>query len=93
MTQDLGNRKYKIIEEIIKIEDESVLSALEKQLEANKLNTLLWNKIMIPMRKTISIEEMIQEQNYKPITANEFFQLTDELAIEEPLEDLLAQLN
>ena len=45
------------------------------------------------MRKTISIEEMIQEQNYKPITANEFFQLTDELAIEEPLEDLLAQLN
>lgn len=93
MTQDLGSSKYKIIEEIIKIEDESVLSALEQQLEVNKPNALLWEKVMTPMRKTISIAEMIQEQNYKPITANEFFQLTEQLDIEESLEDLLAQLN
>ena len=36
---------------------------------------------------------MIKEQNYTPISADEFFKLADQLEIEESLEDLLAQLD
>lgn len=36
MTKKLDNRKYKVIEEIIKLEDENLLSALEEEIAQAK---------------------------------------------------------
>jgi len=94
MTKKLDDRKYRVIQEIIMLEDETLLSVLEEQLEQAKLDdTDLLERVMKPMKKTISIEEMIKEQNYKPIVAKDFFTQAEDLKIEESLEELLSELN
>ncbi|MEM9888581.1 MAG: hypothetical protein AAF849_21980 [Bacteroidota bacterium] len=45
-----------------------------------------------PIRKGVTLEQIMREQNYKPIDREEFFRKAEELNIEEPLEDLLAML-
>ena len=52
----------------------------------------LKHDIFKPMRKTITVEEMVQEQDYKGTNKEEFMRLVRELDIQEPLEFLLAQL-
>ena len=45
-----------------------------------------------PIRSNISLEQIKKEQNYKPISYKEFRKIADELALEEPIEELLALL-
>jgi len=92
MTQHLDDRKKRIIREIMKINDESSLEAIENQL-AVKPSSVLREKILRPVRATISLEEMIREQNYQPIEREEFFELAAAIGIEESIEELLAQLD
>lgn len=94
MTKKFDDRKYRVIEKIIKIEDERLLFALEEQLEQIDVESDdLWTRVMKPIRKSITIDDMIKEQNYKPIQADAFFAQAEELEIEESLEELLAELN
>ncbi|MEM8524491.1 MAG: hypothetical protein AAGG68_07595 [Bacteroidota bacterium] len=51
-----------------------------------------WEAIK-PIRKAVSIEEMIEEQNYVPMDEETMYSRVSELEIEEPLEDLLATLD
>jgi hypothetical protein len=46
-----------------------------------------------PIRKTVTLEELIAEQNYRPIKKDEFFRKAGELKFEESLEELLAMLD
>jgi len=92
MTQHLDDRKKRIIREIMKINDESSLEAIENQL-AVKPSSVLREKILRPVRATISLKEMIREQNYQPIEREEFFELAAAIGIEESIEELLAQLD
>lgn len=92
MTQHLDDRKKRIIREIMKINDESSLEAIENQLAVKPLSVLR-EKILRPVRATISLEEMIKEQNYQPIEREEFFELAAAIGIEESIEELLAQLD
>ena len=50
-----------------------------------------WSAVK-PIRQSVTIEELIKEQNYTPITAEEFYKEVAELNIEEPLDELLAML-
>jgi len=50
----------------MKINDVSSLEAIEHQL-AVESSSALRTKILRPVRATILLEEMIQEQNYQPI--------------------------
>lgn len=50
-------------------------------------------QIIKPIRKKISIEEMIKEQNYKPLERTDFFQKVDDLAIQESTEELISMLS
>ena len=84
MTKDLDSRKYKLIQEIMKLDNEEALSKLEEEV--------FWTAIK-PLRKTITLEQMIKEQNYKPIEKDEFFKMVDELEIEESIEELLSMLD
>ena len=92
MTQHLDDRKKRIIREIMKINDKSSLEAIENQL-AVKPSSVLREKILRPVRATVSLEEMIREQNYQPIEREEFFELAAAIGIEESIEELLAQLD
>jgi hypothetical protein len=44
------------------------------------------------MKKTLDVEEMKREQNWKPVDPEEWHRLAEELDIQEPIEQLLAQL-
>jgi hypothetical protein len=92
MTKDLDSRKYKLIQEIMKLDNEEALSKLEKGVEAIHQEKAFWTAIK-PLRKTITLEQMIKEQNYKPIDKDEFFKMVDELEIEESIEELLSMLD
>jgi hypothetical protein len=92
MTKDLDSRKYKLIQEIMKLDNEEVLSKLEEEVEAIQKEEVFWTAIK-PLRKTITLEQMIKERNYKPIEKDEFFKMVDELDIEESIEELLSMLD
>jgi len=81
-------RRYRLMEIIRKLEDEALFEEVE-----NKLQDKAFMESVKPLRKSISIEELKREQNYKPINKEEFFRKVEELDIEEPLEDLLAMLD
>lgn len=76
----------------MKLDNEEVLSKLEEEVEAIQKEEVFWTAIK-PLRKTITLEQMIKEQNYKPIEKDEFFKMVDELEIEESIEELLSMLD
>lgn len=94
MTKSLDDRKYKLIQEIMRIDREEDLSKLEDQIDAlhGQNDTKFWTAVK-PIRKTMTLEELITEQNYQPISKEAFFQKTNELEFEESLEELLAMLD
>jgi hypothetical protein len=92
MTKDLDSRKYKLIQEIMKLDSEEALAKLEEEVEAIQQEEVFWVAIR-PLRKTITVEQMIKEQNYQPIERDEFFKMVDELEIEESIEELLSMLD
>lgn len=94
MTKSLDDRKYKLIQEIMRIDREEDLSKLEDQIDAlhGQNNPKFWTAVK-PVRKAVTLEELIAEQNYQPISKEEFFQKTNELEFEESLEELLAMLD
>jgi len=55
----------------------------------NKLNVF---DAVKPIRSNVSLEQIMAEQNYKPISYKEFRKLADKLELEEPIEELLALL-
>lgn len=92
MTKDLDSRKYKLIQEIMKLDNEEALSKLEEEVEAIHQEEVFWTAIK-PLKKAVTLEQMIKEQNYKPIEKDEFFRMVDELEIEESIEELLSMLD
>lgn len=92
MTQDLANRKYKLIEEITGIDNEEELVELEAHLQRLKTKRE-WHDIVRPMREEISIEALKKEQGYEPISKEEFDRLVKELDIQESIEELLSMLD
>ncbi len=75
------------------LENEVILSRIESQLESIKGDKGLWSTIIQPMKESISLEQMIEAQNYKPIEKDNFFEMVDELKIEESIEELLSMLD
>lgn len=93
MLKDIDKRKYNLIQAIIYLEDESAISRLEDELVTIQKAEKLWHSIIKPMRKSITMAEMKEEQHYVPIDEKTFFELADQVGIEEPIEDLLAMLD
>ena len=90
MVANLERRKIKLIEQIIKLDSEKAISKLEVEVEGLN-NDLFWEAVK-PIRREVSIEQMIHEQNYKPLNKEEFYDEVAKIDITEPLEDLLAML-
>jgi len=92
MTKDIDNRKVKLIQEIVELNSEHELDELEKSIKMLKLKSK-HGDIFKKMRKTISVDELVREQNYKGIDRVEFDKLVGELDIQESFEELLSMLD
>ena len=68
------------------------LNDLEKYVKIRQLNKE-HGHIFNNMRKTISVKELKEEQNYQGFDRKEFDRLVGELDIQEPIEGLLAMLD
>lgn len=93
MTKELDSIKFSIIKEIMEIDEASVLTKIQEDIGSLRSQGSLLEKVFRPTRSTITLDEMKKEQNYIPIQKEEFFKLTEELGIEESLEELLSQLD
>lgn len=90
-------RKLNIIEIIMGINNDDALAEIENQAikikkqisEKPKLNV---KDAVKPIRSNVSLEEIMAEQNYKPVSYKEFRKIADQLEIEESIEELLALL-
>jgi hypothetical protein len=88
----IAERKYHLIQLISSIEDEKTLAQMQEELEEIQRRGSLLAKLTKPMKKTLDVEELKREQNWKPVDMEEWHRLAEELDIQEPIEQLLAQL-
>lgn len=94
MTDNLNHRKYQLIQEIIRIQNEGLIEALEREIVASREHrNMLWASLIKPTKPKLSLADMISEQSYTPITKDDFFAAADTVGIEEPIEDLLKMLD
>ena len=63
-----------------------------KNKKSTSSQTNKFRSAVKPIRQSVTIAQLIDEQNYTPIKAEEFYKEVAELNIEEPLEELLAML-
>ena len=93
MTQDINTRKYKLIQQIIQLDDEQAISRIEQEVKQALSTDEKLNLVIKPIRKSLTIDQIVEEQEYKPIKADEFFNIANEIEWEESLEELLEMLD
>jgi len=92
MTKSIDKKKVQIIEDINQIVSEEQLDEIANYL--NQLKYIEENKAIFKgIRDSVTIEALMEEQVHKGIDEEEFDKLVDELDIQEPIEDLIAQLD
>jgi len=71
--------------------DINTLKSVHRELETAKTPEpdMSFMEAVRPIREAVSLEEIMAEQNYKPITYEEFRAKADEIEWEESLEELL----
>lgn len=98
----LESKKYSLIEWIISVADEKIIDSLQvvkdrfektsnKGLERGnlKFTSSSYGEIL---NRTVDIERLKKEQNYKPTSSVELSKIAKEADIKEPIEFLLADL-
>ena len=83
------SRKYKLLQRIEAVEDESMIHHLEDVLDQLLAEDKALAALATPMRERLDIDELIREQNYKHPTKEELNEIMQEADIQEPIEDLL----
>lgn len=90
-----SEKKFKIIEWVMRIEDDNVLNTMEEQMlqlqQASESKPSFWEAVE-PIREGVSFQQLLKEQHYQPLTFEEFTELAKEVQIEEPIEELLLLL-
>ncbi len=86
---DISERKLKIIQWIMLAQDERTIAALETVFFTQEPHLA---GILKPTRKHLDPEELKRQQQWKPVDRSVFDRLIDEANIQEPLDELLAQL-
>jgi len=78
---DTEKRKKRIISKIDHLENDFALQQIEKFLNAIFEYKELSGGVIKPVRKQISVEEMIKEQNFAGINRQEFDELISKIDI------------
>ena len=85
--------KSDILKILSKVDDVNLLKSVRNQLiNSDKEESLSFLKAVKPIRKGVSLEQIVKEQNCKPITYQEFRAKADNLEWNETLEELLEAL-
>ena len=92
MTKNIDSRKIEIVKQIALIDSVKMIEAIENYIQNVQFYDE-FEEIFSPMKKNITVEALIEEQNYQNIDRKKFNQLVEELNIEESLEDLLLILD
>ncbi|MGB0862034.1 MAG: hypothetical protein ACPG19_02880 [Saprospiraceae bacterium] len=92
MTKNLDSRKYKLIRAIMALDNENQISHLEEQVYHFNGKDKFWEAIK-PIRKEMTLEEMIAEQNYAPVSAGTFFEQAAQIGMTETIEEILETLD
>lgn len=88
-----------IVEILFKTDDVEILESIHSQLRDTKVSVQEIEKIpafmegVKPIRREVSLEQIMREQNYKPITYEEFREKADQIEWDISLEELLAALD
>ena len=96
-SQTLDSLKVNLIVEITHLDDEKSLRKIKTAIDEVKNRPTreqleLLEKLAKPMREKTDIDELIKEQNWKPVNREEFDKLVKELDIQEPIEQLIADI-
>jgi hypothetical protein len=86
---DTEKRKKRIISKIDRLENDFALQQIEKVLNTIFESKEVAGDVIKPVRKQISVEEMIKEQNFIGINRQVFDDLIGKIDIQEPLSELL----
>jgi hypothetical protein len=90
------NTKLNLIEMIVGINNESVLQSIENEvskiLENAESNPNPFEGVR-PIRENVSLNQIMKEQHYQPITFDSWRELTAKLEFEDSIEDLLKELS
>lgn len=99
---NIENRKMKLISFIITLQQEDAVAAFERIVPSVKKtvkptkkavkNELDLAHFARPIRETITIEELMREQHPDPIDKAKMDAIVKAMNIQEPIEELLAQL-
>ena len=102
VTTNIETRKMKLISLIITLEQDADVTAFErvvpsvkkevKPIENGQNTPLDLAHYVRPTRENITIEELMQEQQFTVFDRAGFDQIVKNLDIQEPIEELLAQL-
>lgn len=103
MTLSTNDLKINIINLITKIDDVNKLQNIYKNVEQQVSRPILNNTMakkkldfrdaIVEITEGVSYQQILEEQNYKPITYQEFRALADEIEWEHTLDELLAALD
>ena len=96
MDLKIESTKLRLIQLILSINDKGALMDLEKKVhevsdEFNGKKPDI-NLALKSIRSNVSLAEIDKEQNYRPVTDEAFRRDADQLAFNEPIEELLALL-
>lgn len=85
----IETKKYHLIEQITAIQEEAVLNRLEALLrELTESNQALL-QLAKPMRDKLDIEQLTKEQDFQGVNKEKINRLIEEIALDEPIEDLI----
>jgi galactitol-specific phosphotransferase system IIB component len=84
--------RTQIMAQLKSIQNEETLEAVNAMLKTLSINQLI-NQITKPKKETLTVEDLIKEQNYKGFDREGFDKLVSELAVEESIEELLILSN
>lgn len=85
-------RKYNLVKFILSLNNEQLISKLEKLISQEKEDELSLMKLAKPMRNKLDIEQLMKEQDYKHPTKEELDSIIKKADIKESIEDLLQMI-
>lgn len=92
---NVQSRKLNIIGLVMSIHDDSLLAGIERDalrhIDSAEKKPNIWDAVK-PVRKQVSLAQMIEEQHSTPIDKDVFFALAQQVELTDPIDELLATL-
>ncbi len=95
MQLTIDHTKLKLIELLMSINDSQTLAEIEKEAERIKEKTTTLPNLqdaIKPARSNLTLTQIMEEQNYQPVSYVEFRAVADEFVFEESIDELLELL-